>query len=76
MSSTDDRIRKLVDEHLGLGSDPDFNALLADSGVSSVDIVAFFKEANGAFSLSLQPEECLQFKTLRLLANYVDANAG
>ncbi len=76
MSSTEDRIKKLADQHLGLGSDPDFDAQLADSGVSSVDAVAFFKEVNSAFNLSLQAEECLQFKTLRLLANYIDANAG
>ena len=76
MSSTEDRLKKLADEHLGLGPDPDFEARLADSGVSSVDAVAFFKEVNGAFSLSLQSEECLQFKTLRLLANYIDAKAA
>ena len=76
MSSTEDRIKKLADQHLGLGSDPDFDAQLADSGVSSVDALAFFKEVNSAFNLSLQAEECLQFKTLRLLANYIDANAG
>ena len=76
MSSTEDRIGKLVDQHLGLGSSPDFNARLANAGVSSVDFVAFFKEVNDAFNLSLQPEECLQFKTLRLLADYIDANAG
>ena len=74
MSSTEDRLKKLADEHLGLGSDPDFDAQLADSGVSSVDAVAFFKEVNSAFGLSLQAEECLQFKTLRLLANHIDAN--
>ena len=74
MSSTEDRLKTLADEHLGLGSNPDFDAGLADSGVSSVDAVAFFKEVNSAFSLSLQAEECLQFKTLRLLANYIDAN--
>ena len=76
MSSTEDRLKKLADQHLGLGPDPDFDAQLADSGVSSVDAVAFFKEVNSAFSLSLQAEECLQFKTLRLLANYIDANSG
>lgn len=76
MSSTQDRLQKLADEHLGLGPNPDFSAQLADSGVSSVDAVAFFKEVNQAFNLSLQAEECLQFKTLQLLADYIDANAG
>jgi len=76
MSSTEDRIKELANQHLGLGPDPDFDAQLADAGVSSVDAVAFFKEVNSGFNLSLQAEECLQFKTLRLLADYVDANAG
>ena len=76
MSSTEDRIKQLANEHLGLGPDPDFDARLADSGVSSVDAVAFFKEVNSTFNLSLQAEECLQFKTLRLLANHINANAG
>ncbi len=76
MSSTQERLQKLADEHLGLGPNPDFSAQLADAGVSSVDAVAFFKEVNQAFNLSLQAEECLQFKTLQLLADYIDANAG
>ncbi len=73
MSSTQDRLTQLIDEHLDLGRDPDFDAQLGDSGVSSVDAVAFFKEVNNVFSLSLQPEDCLQFKTLRDLVAYIDA---
>ena len=76
MSSTEDRIKQLVDEHLDLGSDPDFDAHLGEAGVSSVDAVGFFKEVNEAFSLGLVPEDCLQFKTLRLLADHIDARAG
>ena len=75
MASTRDRIRQLADQHLDLGSDPDFDAQLADAGVSSVDAVAFFKEVNEAFALSLQAEECLQFRTLGTLEAYIDANA-
>ena len=76
MSSTDDRIKQLVNQHLELGSDPDFDAHLGEAGVSSVDAVGFFKEVNEAFSLGLAPEDCLQFKTLRLLADFIDARAG
>lgn len=76
MSSTQDRLRQLIDEHLDLGRDPDFDAKLGDSGVSSVDAVAFFKEVNQAFSLSLAPEDCLQFGTLRELVTFIDARAG
>ena len=76
MSSTDDRLKQLADEHLDLGSDPDFDAHLGEAGVSSVDAVAFFKVVNDEFNLSLAPQDCLQFKTLRLLADYIDARAG
>jgi len=44
--------------------------------VSSVDAVAFFKVVNDEFNLSLAPQDCLQFKTLRLLADHIDARAG
>jgi len=76
MSSTDDRLKQLADAHLDLGSDPDFDAHLGEAGVSSVDAVAFFKVVNDEFNLSLAPQDCLQFKTLRLLADHIDARAG
>ena len=76
MPSTDDRLKQLADEHLDLGSDPDFDAHLGEAGVSSVDAVAFFKVVNDEFNLSLSPQDCLQFKTLRLLADHIDARAG
>ena len=76
MSSTEDRIKQLANEHLDLGSDPDFDARLGDAGVSSVDAVGFFRVVNEEFSLGLAPEDCLQFKTLRLLADFIDARAG
>ena len=76
MSSTEDRLKQLADEHLDLGSNPDFDAHLGEAGVSSVDAVAFFKVVNDEFNLSLAPQDCLQFKTLRLLADHIDARAG
>lgn len=76
MASTKDRLAQLADELLDLGSSPDFDARLADAGISSMDAVAFFKEVNEAFGLSLQAEDCLQFKTLGTLAAYIDDNAG
>ena len=76
MSSTEDRLKQLIDEHLDLGRDPDFDAQLGDSGVNSVDAVSFFKEVNEAFDLSLKAEECLQFQTLRELVTFIDARAG
>lgn len=76
MASTQDRLKQLVDEHLDLGRDPDFDGQLGDSGVSSVDAVAFFKEVNREFNLALEAEDCLQFKTLRQLVTYIDDRNG
>ncbi len=74
MSSTQDRLTQLIDELLDLGHKPDFDGQLADSGVSSVDAVAFFREVNNVFDLSLKAEECLQFRTLGDLVAYIDGN--
>lgn len=76
MSSTQDRLKHLASEHLGLGPDPDFDARLADAGINSMDAVAFFKEANKEFSLSLQPEDCLRFKSLNELLSFVNERSG
>ena len=76
MTSTQDRLKQLIDEHLDLDHEPDFGAQLSDSGVSSVDAVAFFKEVNQAFSLGLAAEDCLQFQTLGDLVAHIDARAG
>lgn len=76
MSSTEDRVKQLVDEHLDLGPDPDFDARLGEAGISSVDAVGFFREVNEAFGLGMAPEDCLQFKTLGHLVRFIDARAG
>ena len=76
MTTTEERLKQIIDEHLDLGRDPDFDAQLGDSGVSSVDAVAFFKVVNEEFDLGLAPEDCLQFKTLRDLATFIDARAA
>ena len=76
MSSTQDRLKQLVNDHLGLGPDPDFDAQLADAGINSMDAVAFFKEANKEFNLGMQPEDCLRFKTLNELLSFVNERSG
>ncbi|MDE0111647.1 MAG: acyl carrier protein [Albidovulum sp.] len=71
--ATKDRLKQLIDEHLNLGRAPDFGAQLSESGVSSLDAVAFFKEVKSEFSLTLAPEDCLQFKTLGEVVEFIDA---
>ncbi|MDE0407247.1 MAG: acyl carrier protein [Alphaproteobacteria bacterium] len=73
MSSTADRIKEIMDDNLDVGREPDLDAKLVDSGVSSVDCVSFFKLVNEEFGLGLEAEECRQFETLRDLVNFIDA---
>ena len=73
MSTTEDRIRAIISDNLDVGREPNFDAILTDSGVSSVDCIAFFKIVNEDFGLGLVAEECRQFKTLRDLVSYIDA---
>lgn len=76
MSATEDRVRALFHEHLDLGREPDFDVGLGDSGVSSVDAVAFVKKVGEAFDVTIAPEDFAEFQNLRDLINHLDSNAG
>ena len=76
MATTNERLKELVDEHLDLGHEADFDAKFSDSGVSSVDAVAFIKVVNQEFNLTIPPEKVAQMETLGDLAGYLGANAG
>lgn len=76
MATTEGRIRQIIADNLDIGREPDLDAKLVDSGVSSVDCVAFFKIVNEEFSLGLAAEECRQFETLGQLVKYIDDKAA
>lgn len=76
MATTEDRIRELVRENLDLEHDPDFNASLADSGVSSVDAIAFMKVVSQKFNVEISPEELSQIMNLQDLAAFIDSRTG
>ncbi len=76
MSSTEDRLKKLVQENLDIGQDPNLDAGFGESGVSSVDAVAFIKLVGQEFNVAIPPGDFSQFQTLRELAQYVDSNSG
>ena len=76
MSATEDRLKQLVNDHLDLGRDPDFDAPFNETGVSSVDAVAFFKEVGKEFNLSFTAAEFTKCPTLREVAKYIDSHAG
>lgn len=73
MSATEERLRTLVDEHLDVGRDVNFDAKLADAGVSSVDTVAFLKVITQEFSVSIPPEDYANLQTMRDLVGYLDS---
>jgi len=64
MSSTEDRLRKTINEDLDLDHEPDFDRAFSEAGVSSLDAVAFFKLVNQEFDLKMAAEDCLQFQNL------------
>ncbi len=76
MSSTEDRLRKIINDNFDLDHEPDFDRAFSETGVSSVDAVAFFKLVNDEFDLKMAAEDCLQFQTLREVVAYIDARAG
>lgn len=75
MSSTEDRLKNLVQENLDTGREPDLDIKFSDSGVSSVDAVAFIKLAGQEFNVAIPPEDFSQFQSLRDLAKYIDSRA-
>ncbi len=72
MTSTDKRLRALAVELLDI-QNPDFSAVFTEAGVSSTNAVAFFKKVGAEFELDIAPERYCDFRTLRDLANFIDA---
>ena len=69
MATTEERLRKLVDDNLEIegrsAGDPlhaDYS--LRESGISSVDFVAFAKLVADEFGVSFSPEDCARYNTV------------
>lgn len=75
MSTTEERLLQLADEQLGLGRSPDLDRAFDDSGVSSMDAVAFLKVVAQEFNLTVTAGDCGGVNTLRDLADLVDAHS-
>ena len=81
MSSTEDRLRALVDANLeiegrsqGQSLNPDLNIL--DAGVSSTDVVAFWRLVCEEFGIDIPAEEFAGLMTTGDLIAYLDAHSG
>lgn len=81
LATTEERIRKLVDDNLDIEGRPagrplDLNASLRDSGVSSVDFVAFAKIVAQEFDVSFTLEDCAKYGSVGELIEYLDSRSG
>ena len=80
MSSTEERIRALVDANLDVsdrtaGAPLDLSRSFADAGVASADVVAFWQLVNEEFGVSISAEEFSGLLTPRDLIAHLEANA-
>ncbi len=78
MSSTEERIRAIVDQTVEIeGRDPgrplDLTRNVAEVGVSSADIVAFWRKVNEEFGADISAEEFAELLTPQDLINHLDA---
>lgn len=81
MASTEERVRQLVDENLEVDGRPlgrplDLNTSLRDSGVSSVDFVAFVKVLSQEFGIEFTVEDCANIPTPGALIEFIDSKAA
>ncbi|MDE2938394.1 MAG: acyl carrier protein [Chloroflexota bacterium] len=69
MATTEERLRKLVDDNLDIegraaGEPLHMDYSLRESGVSSVDFVAFAKIVADEFGVTFNPEDCAKYNTV------------
>lgn len=81
MASTAERLRKIVSENVevdgkAINLPDDLDISLAESGVSSTDIVALAKLVTNEFSITLTPEDCAATDGLKQLVELIDRKAS
>ena len=77
MATTEERVRKLVDENLEvdgrpIGRELDLGKNMMDAGVNSVDFVAFMKVVVSEFGVDMDPGDCEGFQTLGDLIAFLE----
>ena len=77
MATTEERLRKLVDDNLEIegrtAGDPlHMDYSLRESGVSSVDFVAFAKIVADEFGVEFSPEDCAKYNNVGELITRLD----
>ncbi len=77
MTTTEERLRKLVDDNLEvdgrpIGRELDVSKNLRDVGVSSTDFVAFMKVVVDEFGVDISAGDCQNFQSLSDLIAFLD----
>ncbi|WP_419927691.1 phosphopantetheine-binding protein [Candidatus Poriferisocius sp.] len=78
MSSTEERIRAIVDQTVEIegreaGQPLDLTRNVAETGVSSSDIVAFWQMVNSEFGTDISAEEFAELLTPQDLINHLES---
>ena len=81
MATTEERLRKLVDENLEVdgrtvGQELDLSHNLGDAGISSVDFVAFMRVVVQEFGVEMTPGDCEDLQNLGDMIAFLDAKAA
>lgn len=76
MTSTEDRVRALMAEHLDIDREVDRGVKFAEAGVSSVDAVAFLKVITQEFKVAIPPGDYPGLQTLGDLIGYLETRAA
>ena len=79
MSSTEERIRAIVDQTVEIegreaGQPLDLTRNVAETGVSSSDIVAFWQMVNSEFGTDISAEEFAELLTPQDLINHLESS--
>lgn len=73
MTTTERRLRALIDDNFDLGREPNLDRGFSDAGVSSLDAVAFMRIVEREFGVSIPPEECARINSFRDLIGHLDS---
>lgn len=81
MSTTEERIRTLIDDNLEIEGRPagqplNLDGSIVDAGLNSTDIVAFWQLVCEEFGIDIPAEDFAELLTTRDLIAHLEANAG
>lgn len=73
MTTTERRLRALIDDNFDLGREPHLDGGFSDAGVSSMDAVAFMRIVEREFGVSIPPEDCARINSFRDLIGHLES---